>query len=187
MSSSGSSTPPSDTSHADPLLEVYRATAVILREIAQFELKKHLPWLRMVWHGLEGQAAEAVSACCSKHCCVICCPMLAAPVQDDAGHARVIGLAEKKEELYLLRMEVQGFEGLVVEGMQELLRRKAVRPALLIAGCELGEACCEEHAGSAPSLELTPNLGSRLCCAAVPQLPAWSNQPMTRSVRVARR
>ena len=80
--------------------------------------------------------------------------MLCAPVQDDTGHARVLGLSEKKEELYLLRMEVQGFEGLVVEGMQELLRRKAVCSALLIAACAFGEACCEERAGSAPSLAL---------------------------------
>ena len=74
---------------------------------------------------------------------VSCCLMPAAPAQDDAGHARVIGLAEKKEELYLLRVEVQGFEGLVVEGMQELLRRKAVRPALLIPACADMAACCE--------------------------------------------
>ena len=97
--------------------------------------------------------------------------MLAAPLQDDAGHARVIGLSEKKEELYLLRMEVQGFEGLVVEGMQELLRRKAVRPALLIAACDIGEACCQEHVGRASSLELTQDWGSLPCCAAVPWLP----------------
>lgn len=46
--------------------------------------------------------------------------------QDDTGHAREVGLQERKEELYMVRVEVQGFEGLVVEGMQQLLRRKQV-------------------------------------------------------------
>ena len=100
-----------------------------------------------------------------------------APLQDDSGHARVIGLSEKKEELYLLRMEVQGFEGLVVEGMQELLRRKAVRPALLIAVCELGEACCEEHAGSAPSLSSHPTWAA---ACAVLLCPSCQHGPTSR-------
>ena len=47
-------------------------------------------------------------------------------MQDDTGHAREVGLQDRKEELYMVRIEVQGFEGLVVEGMQQLLRRKQV-------------------------------------------------------------
>ena len=53
------------------------------------------------------------------------------PVQDDAGHLREVGLQDRKEELYMVRVEVQGFEGLVVEGMQQLLRRKQVSHGLL--------------------------------------------------------
>ena len=114
-------------------VDVDTATAGILRENAPLELNEHLTLT--AWDkGLEDLAAEARLTRCWVHR-VISCLMLCAPLQDDTGHVRVIGLSEKKEELYLLRMEVQGFEGLVVEGMQELLRRKAVRPALLIAGC----------------------------------------------------
>ena len=47
-------------------------------------------------------------------------------MQDDTGHAREVGLQDRKEELYMVRVEVQGFEGLVVDGMQQLLRRKQV-------------------------------------------------------------
>ena len=50
------------------------------------------------------------------------------PAQDDTGHLREVGLQDRKEELYMVRVEVQGFEGLVVEGMQQLLRRKQVGP-----------------------------------------------------------
>ncbi len=39
---------------------------------------------------------------------------------------REVGLQDRKEELYMVRVDVQGFEGLVVEGMQQLLRRKQV-------------------------------------------------------------
>lgn len=39
---------------------------------------------------------------------------------------REIGLQDRKEELYMVRVEVQGFEGLVIEGMQQLLKRKQV-------------------------------------------------------------
>lgn len=48
------------------------------------------------------------------------------PAQDDTGHLREVGLQDRKEELYMVRVEVQGFEGLVVEGMQQLLRHKQV-------------------------------------------------------------
>lgn len=53
------------------------------------------------------------------------------PAQDDVGHLREVGLQDRKEELYMVRVEVQGFEGLVVEGMQQLLRRKQVSHGLL--------------------------------------------------------
>ena len=105
-----------------------------------------------------------MSACCWKHCCVICCLMRAAPLQDDAGHARVIGLSEKKEELYLLRMEVQGFEGLVVEGMQELLRRKAVRPAVLVAGCVSVQAPAVRGMQKEPPLWRCTDTSDRAMC-----------------------
>ncbi len=42
------------------------------------------------------------------------------------GHLREVGLQDRKEELYMVRVEVQGFEGLVVQGMQQLLKRKQV-------------------------------------------------------------
>ena len=51
---------------------------------------------------------------------------ISVPAQDDTGHLREVGLQDRKEELYMVRVEVQGFEGLVVEGMQQLLRRKQV-------------------------------------------------------------
>lgn len=51
-------------------------------------------------------------------------------MQDDTGHAREVGLQDRKEELYMVRVEVQGFEGLVVDGMQQLLRRKQVGSSL---------------------------------------------------------
>ncbi len=75
-------------------------------------------------------------------------------VQDDTGHAREIGLQDRKEELYMVRVEVQGFEGLVVEGMQQLLRRKQVSLSLLQGGCDPHHTCLrcmmrgEQHARS---------------------------------------
>lgn len=58
-------------------------------------------------------------------------------VQDDSGHSREVGLQERKEELYMVRADVQGFEGLVVEGMQQLLRRKQVGALLSVVSLAL--------------------------------------------------
>ena len=39
---------------------------------------------------------------------------------DDMGHVQETRLQDRREELYMVPVEVQGFEGLVVEGMQQL-------------------------------------------------------------------